>query len=166
VTEQRLPVDATSFRQALGQFASGITVVTTRDAAGQPLGLTVSAFISVSLAPPLVLVSLDGRSEVLAGLQASGMFGLSVLAEGQDAVSRRFARPGPDKFAEIPMRAGERGMWLVPGALAQIECEVRAVHPAGDHLLYIGEIVSIAVQPGRPLVYHRGGYRRLAEDAE
>jgi flavin reductase (DIM6/NTAB) family NADH-FMN oxidoreductase RutF len=166
VTEQRLPVDATSFRQALGQFASGITVVTTRDAAGLPLGLTVSAFISVSLEPPLVLVSLDGRSEVHAGLEASGVFGLSVLAEGQDAVSRRFARPGRDKFAELPLRVGERGLWLIPDALAQIECEVRAVHRAGDHLLYVGEIVSIAVRPGRPLVYHRGGYRRLAEDAE
>jgi flavin reductase (DIM6/NTAB) family NADH-FMN oxidoreductase RutF len=166
VTEERLPVDATSFRQALAQFASGITVLTTRDAAGRPLGLTVSAFCSVSLEPPLVLVSLDERSEVHAGLSGSGVFGVSVLAEGQDAVSRLFARPGPDKFAGLSLREGERGVWLVPGALAQIECEVREVHRGGDHLLYLGQIVSIAVRPGRPLVYHRGGYRRLADDAE
>jgi flavin reductase (DIM6/NTAB) family NADH-FMN oxidoreductase RutF len=165
LTEQ-VPVDATSFRQALAQFASGITVVTTRDAAGQPLGLTVSAFCSVSLEPPLVLISLDQRSEANAGLRACGVFGLSILAEGQDAVSRLCARPGPSKFADLPLRTGERGMCLVEDALAQIECEVRAAHPAGDHVLYVGEIVSIAVRPGRPLLYHRGGYRRLADDAE
>jgi len=161
-----LPVDAGSFRQALSQFASGITVVTTRGALGEPLGLTVSAFCSVSLEPPLILVSVDGRSETHAGFQASGMFAVSLLAEGQDDVSRLFARAGPEKFAQLPMVAGERGLLLVPGALAHVECEVRAAHPAGDHVLYVGEIVSIAVKPGRPLVYHRGGYRRLAGDAE
>jgi flavin reductase (DIM6/NTAB) family NADH-FMN oxidoreductase RutF len=166
VSEQSLPVDGASFRQALAQFASGITVVTTKDAAGEPLGLTVSAFCSVSLEPPLVLISLDQRSEANAALQACGVFGLSVLAEGQDAVSRLFARPGRSKFEELPMRTGERGLRLVPDALAQIECELQAAHPAGDHVLYVGQIVSIAVRPGRPLVYHRGGYRRLADDAE
>jgi flavin reductase ActVB len=159
-------VDADSFRAALSQFASGITVVTTRDAAGRPLGLTVSAFCSVSLEPPLILVSVDGRSEAHAGFQASGVFAASVLAEGQDAVSRLFARAGPAKFAKLAMVTGERGLLLVPDALAHIECEVRASHPAGDHVLYVGEIVSLAVRSGRPLVYHRGGYRRLAEDAE
>jgi flavin reductase (DIM6/NTAB) family NADH-FMN oxidoreductase RutF len=159
-------VDADSFRAALSQFASGITVVTTRDAAGRPLGLTVSAFCSVSLEPPLILVSVDGRSETHAGFQASGVFAASVLAEGQDAVSRLFARAGPAKFAKLAMVTGERGLLLVPDALAHIECEVRASHPAGDHVLYVGEIVSLAVRSGRPLVYHRGGYRRLAEDAE
>ena len=161
-----MPVDAGSFRQALSQFASGITVVTTRGAGGEPLGLTVSAFCSVSLEPPLVLVSVDGRSEAHAGFEASGMFAVSLLAEGQDDVSRLFARAGPDKFAQLSMVAGERGLLLVPGALAHLECEVRDAHPAGDHVLYVGEIVSIAVKPGRPLVYHRSGYRRLAGDAE
>jgi flavin reductase (DIM6/NTAB) family NADH-FMN oxidoreductase RutF len=160
-----LPVDSTSFRQALAQFASGVTVVTTRDAAGGTLGLTVSAFCSVSLSPPLVLVSLDAGSEAHRGFRESGLFGVSILAEGQDDVSRHFARPGREKFLEHPLTAGPRGLALVPGALAHIECEVRAAHPAGDHVIYIGEIVSLAVRPGRPLLYNRGGYRRLADDA-
>jgi flavin reductase (DIM6/NTAB) family NADH-FMN oxidoreductase RutF len=158
-----MPVDPASFRQALSQFASGITVVTTCDGSGGPMGLTVSAFCSVSLEPPLVLVSVDGHSETHAGFQASGIFAVSVLAEGQDAVSRLFARAGPAKFGELPMVAGGRGLLLVPDALAHLECEVRAAHPAGDHVLYVGEIVTLAVRPGRPLVYQRGGYRRLGE---
>jgi flavin reductase (DIM6/NTAB) family NADH-FMN oxidoreductase RutF len=159
-------VDVSGFRQALSQFASGVTVVTTRDAKGEPLGLTVSAFCSVSLQPPLVLVSVEVDSSTHAGFRDSGVFGVSILAEGQDAVSRLFARPGSAKFLEWPMQVGARGVWLVPDALAHIECEVRAAHPAGDHVLYVGEIVSLAVRPGRPLVYQRGGYRRLADDVE
>jgi flavin reductase (DIM6/NTAB) family NADH-FMN oxidoreductase RutF len=166
LTLPTVPVDASGFRQALAQFASGVTVVTTRDAGGEPLGLTVSAFSSVSLQPPLVLVSVDVGSETHAGFRDSGAFGVSILAEGQDSVSRLFARPGPAKFLEVPMQVSARGLWLVPDALAHIECEVRATHPAGDHVLYVGEIVSLAVRSGRPLVYQRGGYRRLADDPE
>jgi 4-hydroxyphenylacetate 3-hydroxylase, reductase component len=81
-------------------------------------------------------------------------------------VSRLFARPGPAKFRELSLSTGQRGVGLVPDALAHIECEVRAAHPAGDHVLYIGEIVALAVRPGRPLLYNRGGYRRLADDTK
>src|SRR5262249_31527554 len=154
------------FRAALSQFASGITVVTTRDAAGKPLGLTVSAFCSVSLEPPLVLVSVDERSETHEGFKASGLFAVSVLAEGQDEVSQMFARGGRKKFAAVPMQTGAHRLRLVPGALAHLECSVRAAHPAGDHTIYVGEILSLAVRAGRPLVYHRGGYRQLAGDPE
>jgi flavin reductase (DIM6/NTAB) family NADH-FMN oxidoreductase RutF len=161
-----MPVDADGFRSALSQFASGITVVTTRDAAGEPLGLTVSAFCAVSLEPPLVLVSVDARSETHIGFEASGMFAVSVLAEGQDAVSRMFAQGGRKKFDAMPMQAGAHGLLLVPDALAHLECAVRAAHPAGDHVLYVGEILSLSVRPGRPLVYHRGAYRQLAGDEE
>lgn len=164
MSPSRVPVDSDSFRKALSQFASGVTVVTTRNAAGESLGLTVSAFCSVSLTPPLVMVSVDVGSEAHAGFRESGVFGVSILAEGQDDVSRLFARPGHTKFREIELRTGERGVALVPGALAHIECEVRAAHPAGDHILYVGEIVALAVRSGRPLLYNRGGYRRLADD--
>jgi flavin reductase (DIM6/NTAB) family NADH-FMN oxidoreductase RutF len=133
-----LPVDGSSFRQALAQFASGVTVVTTRDAAGEPMGLTVSAFCSVSLSPPLILVSVDMGSEAHAGFRDAGVFAVSILAEGQDDVSRLFARPGPAKFRELALAPGQRGLPVVPGALAHIECEVRAAHPAGDHVLYVG----------------------------
>jgi flavin reductase (DIM6/NTAB) family NADH-FMN oxidoreductase RutF len=139
-------------------------VVTTRDQAGEPMGLTVSAFCSVSLSPPLVLVSVDVGSEAHAGFRDSGVFAVSILAEGQDDVSRLFARPGQSKFRELSLTRGQGGLPVVPGALAHIECEVRAAHPAGDHVLYVGEIVALAVRAGRPLLYNRGGYRRLADE--
>lgn len=155
-----MAVDGEEFRRALGQFASGVTVVTTRDAQGQPLGLTVSAFASVSLEPPLVLVSIDNRSEAHAGFEASGVFGVSVLAEGQAEVSQRFAFGGPGKFGS-PLVLGAHGLHLVPHALAHIECRVLAAHPAGDHTIYVGEVLALTVRPGRPLLYHASRYHQL-----
>lgn len=156
-----MSVDARSFRHALGQFASGITVVTTRDAQGRPLGLTVSAFCSVSLHPPLVLVCVDARSETHKAFAESKVFGVSVLAEGQETISERFARAGRAKFADLPMLTGESGAALVPGALAHIECALAGEHPAGDHTIYVGKVLALSVHPGRPLVYHAGAYHPL-----
>ena len=156
-----MAIDHSRFRQALSQFASGITVVTTRDAAGAPLGLTVSAFCSVSLDPPMVLVSIDNRSEAGAGLLGSGIFGVSILAEGQEDWSRRFASAGPAKFSGVDLLAGLSGVPLIPGALAHIECRVAGVYAGGDHTLYLGEVTELEVGEGRPLLYHNRGYRRL-----
>jgi 3-hydroxy-9,10-secoandrosta-1,3,5(10)-triene-9,17-dione monooxygenase reductase component len=156
-----MPLDSHSFRRALGQFATGVTVVTTRDAAGRPQGLTVSAFCSVSLEPPLVLVCVDQRSEVNPGLLTSGLFGVSVLAEDQEAMSRRFAEGGGEKFSGLSLLAGASGVPLVPGALVHIECRVASAHPGGDHTIYVGEVLRLAVSPGRPLLYHGSSYRRL-----
>jgi flavin reductase (DIM6/NTAB) family NADH-FMN oxidoreductase RutF len=155
-----LAVDAPAFRQALAQFASGVTVVTTQGPDG-PLGLTVTAFSSVSLDPPLVLVCIDRRSEAHAGFQR-GAFAVSLLAEGQEPVSRRFASGGPAKFAEGDLAAGESGLLLVPGALAHLECRVTAALPGGDHVVYIGLVERASAREGRPLVHHARGYRRLA----
>ncbi len=159
-----MPIEATEFKRALGQVASGVTVVTTRDAAGTPLGLTVSAFCSLSLAPPLVLVSIDQRSETLRGLDQSGLFAVSVLAEGLEAVSHRFAF-APEKFDE-GLEQGQHGLPLVQGALAHIECRVAGRHPGGDHVIYVGEVLRLAVHPGRPLLYHAGRYARLLAQEE
>jgi flavin reductase (DIM6/NTAB) family NADH-FMN oxidoreductase RutF len=161
-----MAIDPQLFRQALSQFASGITVITTRDAAGRAYGLTASAFTSVSLEPPLVLVSVDLKSDSHPGFREGGKFAVSILAEGQDEISRRFAWKGGDRFAGSPMLDGELGLPLVPGALAHLECEVVTATEAGDHILYLGRVLFANVQPGRPLVYHRGGYRLFAEDAE
>ena len=156
-----MTVDARSFRHALGQFATGITVVTTRDRAGHPLGLTVSAFCSVSLDPPLVLVCVDARSETHAAFVESKVFGVSILAEGQEPISERFARAGRAKFADLHLVTGEHGAALVPGALAHLECGLAAAHPAGDHTIYVGKVLGVSVHPGRPLVYHAGAYHPL-----
>lgn len=155
-------VDAPAFRQALAQFASGVTVVTTQGPAG-PLGLTVTAFSSVSLDPPLVLVCIDLRSEAHAGFDR-GAFAVSLLAEGQESVSQRFASGGPAKFAEGGLATGESGLLLVPGALAHLECRVHATFPGGDHLIYVGLVERVAVFEGRPLLHHARGYRSLRGD--
>jgi flavin reductase (DIM6/NTAB) family NADH-FMN oxidoreductase RutF len=156
-----MSVDSSSFRKALGQFATGVTVVTTRGAGGRPLGLTVSAFCSVSLHPPLVLVCIDHRSETNAGMRESGLFAVNVLAEDQEAVSRRFAAPGQGKLEGFRFAEGKQGLPLVPGALAHVECRVRSFHDEGDHAVWVGEVRSLSSRPGRPLVYHAGSYRAL-----
>lgn len=154
-----LAVDAPAFRQALSQFASGVTVVTTQGPLG-PLGLTVTAFSSVSLDPPLVLVCIDRRSEAHAGFER-GTFAVSLLAEGQEPVSRRFACGGASKFAEGGLLAGESGLLLVADALAHLECRVTAAVPGGDHVIYVGLVERASAREGRPLVHHARGYRRL-----
>jgi len=159
-----MSVDASSFRRAMGQFASGVTVLTTRDASGQALGLTVTAFCSVSLEPPLVLVCIDHRSEANRGLRESGRFAVSVLAEHQDEVSRRFAAPGNSKLEGFGFVNGRGGLPLVPEAVAHVECRVRSFHDEGDHAVWVGEVRGAAAHPGRPLLHHAGGYTRLAPD--
>ena len=161
-----MSVDASTFRRTLGRFPSGVTVVTTRDASGQTLGLTVSAFCSVSLEPPLVLVCIDHRSEANRGLRESGLFAVSVLADDQEDVSRRFAAPGAHKLAGFPFLDSRLGLPLVPGALAHVECRVRSFHDEGDHAVWVGEVRGAAAHPGRPLVHHGGNYRRLVPDED
>jgi len=159
-------VDSAAFRLALGQFASGVTVVTTRDASGQPLGLTVSAFCSVSLEPSLVLVCIDHRSEANRGLRESGFFAVSVLGEGQAEVSRRFALPGAFKLEGFDLLEGDHRLPLISGAVAHVECRVRSFHDEGDHAVWVGEVTRVATHPGEPLLHHAGGYRRLAPGAD
>ena len=157
-----MSVDSLSFRRALGQFASGVTVVTTRDANGRVLGLTVSSFCSLSLHPPLVLVCIDPGAEANGVMRASGVFAVSVLGEDQEAVSRRFAARGRDKLDGFSFVEGRHGLPLVPGALAHIQCRVRSFHDEGDHTVWVGDVLALAAHPGRPLLYHRGSYQRLA----
>ena len=154
-------IDQSAFRQALSQFASGVTVVATLDDKGRPQGLTVSSFCSVSLEPPLVLVCVDNRSETHQGFLGSRLFGVSVLAEDQQEVSQRFATLGPDKN-DFAFERGSCGAPLVPRALAHIECRLHSAHEGGDHRIYVGEVIRLATNPGRPLLYHAAGYRRLA----
>ncbi len=152
------------FRHALGHFASGVTVVTTRGHHGDPLGLTVSAFAAVSLEPPLVLLCIGNDAEASADLARSAVFAVSVLAEGQEAVSERFAESGGARDAAAGLPEGQLGCVVVPGAVAHLECRLIATYPGGDHTVYLGEVVAAEVKGGRPLLHHRGRYRRLDND--
>jgi flavin reductase (DIM6/NTAB) family NADH-FMN oxidoreductase RutF len=157
-------IEPVSFKRAMAQFATGITVVTTRTAAGRPLGLTVNSFCSVSLEPALVLVCIEHRSEAHAGFRESRVFAVSVLNEEQESWSRRFAQGGPSKFDGVAFATGREGLLLVPDALAHLECRVVAAPEGGDHTVYVGEVLALDVRPGRPLLYHGSRYRRMAAD--
>jgi flavin reductase ActVB len=159
--QTEMPADPARFRDALSQFATGITVVTSFDCNARPVGLTVNAFCSVSLDPPLVLICVDRRSEACGGIEASKVFGVSVLAEGQEDWSRRFAAGGARKFEGATLATGVCGVPLVPGALAHIECRLTSAYPGGDHTIYLGEVMELSVSQGAPLVYHNRCYRRL-----
>ena len=154
----------TEFRTALRSFAAGVTVVTTRDREGRPSGLTASAFTSVSLEPPLVLVCVDHAATAHPDFVARGWFAINVLRREQEALSRRFAVSGGDKFRGVPCHEGQAGLPLIDGALATLECRIVETHEAGDHTIFIGQVESADVAAGRPLVYFHGGYHSLAPD--
>jgi flavin reductase (DIM6/NTAB) family NADH-FMN oxidoreductase RutF len=157
-----MTIDPDSFRSVLGRFASGITVVTTRDAEGRDVGMTVSAFCSVSLDPPLVQVCVDHAASLYAALAVSQRYGVSILASEQEALSRRFATAeSTRRFDGIGYRRGESGVLLLDDALAQLECRIVASHPTGDHTMFVGEVESATARSARPLLYYRGGYAQL-----
>jgi flavin reductase (DIM6/NTAB) family NADH-FMN oxidoreductase RutF len=155
----------TEFRTALRNYAAGVTVVTTRDRDGRPSGLTASAFTAVSLDPPLVLVCVDHTATAHPAFRAHGRFAVNVLRREQEAVSRRFAESGGDKFRGVPYHEGRTGLPLLDGALATLECRLVEAHEAGDHTIFVGEVEAAAVSGGRPLVYFHGGYHSLALEA-
>jgi flavin reductase (DIM6/NTAB) family NADH-FMN oxidoreductase RutF len=154
--------DPALFRQLLGRFATGVTVVTTRDPAGRPIGMTASSVASVSLHPPLVLVSVDQANDMHPALQAAARFVLNVLAADQEAISRRFAAEHPNRFDGIGYQENRHGLPVLDGVLASIECEKQAEAPGGDHTVFFGLVTGGSVSDRRPLLYYRGGYAGLA----
>jgi 3-hydroxy-9,10-secoandrosta-1,3,5(10)-triene-9,17-dione monooxygenase reductase component len=157
------PFDARTLRAALGGFATGVTLVTCRGPAGEPVGLTVNSFNSLSLDPPLVLWSLRLASPSLALFDAAGHFAINVLAEGQVELSRRFASPVADKFDDALWHEGLAALPLLAGSAASFECERVSRQDAGDHRLYIGRVLRVQWQPVPPLLFHRGHYHLLGE---
>lgn len=145
-----------ALRQTLGRFATGVTVVTTRTDDGQPLGLTVNSFNAVSLQPPLVLWSLRLDARSLPVFQRATHYVINVLSADQADVCDRFARGRGDRFAQTPHRFNPRGMPLLKGALAWLECRHRSQYEEGDHLILVGEVEHHAQGVGEPLVFQAG----------
>jgi flavin reductase (DIM6/NTAB) family NADH-FMN oxidoreductase RutF len=157
-------IDRQSFKEVLRHWASGVTIVTTRSDAGE-MGMTVSAFSSVSLDPPLVLVCADRKAHTHTGIAESGCFAVNVLAAGQEALSSRFATDGNEavRFDGLACRRGPTGAPWLPDALAVLDCRVVAAHDAGDHVIYVGTVEAADLELGRePLVYFDTHYRALA----
>lgn len=157
-----MTIDATHFRSLLGQLATGVTIITLRDGAGVDQGMTVSAFTSLSLSPPLVLACIDRDATLAPALADATHLGVSVLAASQRDLSQRFAESGVDRFAGVAIRRAESGVALLDGALAQLETRIVAQHPGGDHTIVVCEVLDGRITAGAPLLYHRGSYARLA----
>lgn len=154
-------IDSETFRSVLGRFASGVTIVTALDDAGEDHGMTVSAFCSLSLQPPLVLLCVDHEASMHGLLLRHPRFGISILSSTQEAYSRRFAADEDNRFDGIAYVRGDSGVVLLEDALAHLECAVRDHHDAGDHTLFIAELERAEAREGRPLLYYRGGYAQL-----
>lgn len=153
--------DPRALRHALGQFATGVTVVTALDTHGQFTGLTVNSFSSVSLDPPLVSWCLALTSSRYEAFRNARYFAVNVLAETQDALALRFARREQATFDGLQVESGIGGVPLLDGVLANFECETVARHRAGDHDIFLGTVLRVREQGGAPLIFHTGRFTGL-----
>ncbi len=149
------------FRKAMGQFATGVAVVTAVQD-GQKFGMTVNSLTSVSLEPPLLLVCPRRGSATGAAIQSTGIFAVNILRAGQEDVCLRFVGDSAARFDGLETQTGPQGLPLIPGALVQLTCKLVAVHSGGDHDIIVGEVQDCAVAPGEPLIYHEGQFCRRA----
>ena len=145
----------------MGAVPTTVTVLTIVDSAGVDRGMTVGAFCSVSLDPPLVLACIGDDASIADAMRSVTHFGISVLANTQESLSRRFADTEARTFEGVPHHRGAHGMALISGAVAHLECRVTRRHPGGDHTIVVGEVLSASDQTGSPLVHHRGSYGTL-----
>jgi flavin reductase (DIM6/NTAB) family NADH-FMN oxidoreductase RutF len=158
-----MPISKEDFRAALGRFASGITVVTSIDSEDRFHGMTVSAFCSVSLEPPLVLVSISKDTCSHNSIAESKTFVVNILHEGQEELSERFAAPIDDKFSETEYTKSAKGLPLINDALANLECRLVHSYEGGDHTIYVGEIENVFIKEGNPLIHFRGDYKGIED---
>lgn len=159
-----MTIDQSTFRKVLGRFATGITVVTALAEDATPIGLTVNAFTSLSLDPPLVLFCLDKRNGSLDSFQEGKGFALNMLSEEQQSLSVTFSSPVENRFADVEMETWETGVPILTGCLANLECLIDAVHEGGDHLIIVGRVENLhQTDSGRPLLYFNGNYARIGD---
>ena len=157
--------DALALRGAFGCFTTGVTIVTTVGDGGGPVGFTANSFASVSLKPPLALVCVDNAAASLPALEASGVFAVNVLHSGQRELAHRFARKDGDRFAGTPFETWATGAPILPGCMAVFECAAHHAFDAGDHRVFVGQVLKVRYDPTpEPLVFLRGGYCRVHVD--
>jgi flavin reductase (DIM6/NTAB) family NADH-FMN oxidoreductase RutF len=156
-------VDPRAFRQALGQFATGVAVITAEAADGHAIGLTMSSFNSVSVDPPLILFSIDRKAFSLKAMTEAKGYAVNILGRDQEHLSNKFARALDDKWAAVEHTLGHEAAPLIAGALAHFECAPYAQYDGGDHVIFVGRVVKFTAYPANePLVFFRGAYRSLA----
>lgn len=163
-----MTISDADFKSVLGRFPTGVTVVTTCDGE-RPAGVTVNAFASVSLNPPLVMVSVDKRSHLHDLIARAGFFAANILGAHQQDVSRRFAGQTGDRnerFRLTPYHQGVTGAPILDDAIAHVECRVVAIYPGGDHSLFLGQVEGLGARAGDPLIYYRARYGALDLDRD
>ncbi|MDX2264840.1 MAG: flavin reductase family protein [Hyphomicrobiales bacterium] len=157
-----MSLEPREFRNALGYFTTGVTIITAVGARGQFLGITANSFSSVSLDPPLVLFSLDRRALSLADFLSTGHFAVNVLSAEQRELSSRFAKAMTDKWSGVDYDIWDHGCPILKGSHAVFECSIAYTYAGGDHVILVGEVQRYAVDPKhQPLVFYRGQYRDL-----
>ena len=156
-----MSLDPINFRSVLGRFATGVTIVTTRDADGCDHGMTVNAFCSLSLEPPLVLICIEQEATLLPVLCETPQFVVNVLSQEQEPLSRRFAEHMGNRFEGVGFTRGITGGAVLNDVLAYVECRRTNQYASGDHTIFIGEVIAAAAHPEHPLLYYRGGYAQM-----
>ena len=155
------PFDTALFKEAMGRFTTGVTIVSGIDD-GKPVGFTCQSFVSLSIDPPYVAVAPARTSTSWPRIESSGTFAVNVLADDQEELCRGFATKGGDKFAGVGWSPGPfSGAPVLTGALAWLECRLEQLHDAGDHLIAVGRVLDLQAREGRPLLFFRGGYGRF-----
>ena len=149
------------FRSAMSRFASGVTVMTTADAAGRPHGLTVSAFCSVSMSPPMVLACIHKETASHYAFLERQAFVVHILGEHQQHISQRFAEPSMDKFDGAQVYESTEGLPMLADALVTLECRVASVFDGGDHTIIVGSVENADIRTGAPLIYDHHDYRKI-----
>ena len=161
ILQNSMPITPDEFRAALSRFPSGITVVTSIDGSGGFHGITVSAFCSVSLNPPLVLVCIEKITGSHEALMESSAFAVNILGAEQSGLSERFSVPALDKFDGAEYRIGIGGVPVLENALVALECRLYNTCDGGDHTIFVGEVESVSIRDGEPLAYFHGEYSRV-----
>ncbi|MBI1954986.1 MAG: flavin reductase family protein [Acidobacteria bacterium] len=161
-----MSVSKEKFRKVLGHFATGVTVVTTRQRSGAPWGFTVNSFTAVSLSPPLILLCVDHGSESFRVMAEAEHFAVNFLAEDQEEIARRFATKSADRFRNLAYSEGGYGSPLLAGCLGFVECLKITSHPYGDHTIIIGEVLEAEAHGGQPLLFYRSSYTLLEPSRE
>jgi flavin reductase (DIM6/NTAB) family NADH-FMN oxidoreductase RutF len=160
-----LDLDPRAFRQALGQFATGVAIITAQAVDGSAIGLTMSSFNSVSVDPPLILFSIDRRSFSLNAMIEAKGYAVNILGRDQEHLSDKFARALGDKWTAVEHTLGDNAAPLIAGALAHFECTPYAHHDGGDHVIFVGRVKKFTAYPqNEPLIFFRGTYRSLANN--
>ena len=158
------PIEPSSFREALGHYASGVTVIASH-VEGEPIGFTCQSFHSVSMSPPLVSFSVMSGSASYPKIRQAGRFVVNILSEGQVSISNQFARRGTDKWHGVEWQESPLGNPIIAGSLHWLDCEIHAEHAAGDHVIVIGEVKALNRREpaaAQPLLYFKGQYRNIA----